>query len=113
MRVSLKTHFPDVRIYARARNRYHSLRLMDFGVTYCVRDTLLSSLELCRELLQALGDSDAEAADSVSMFRRFDEELLKRQQAVQHDESRFIQSAKEAAEELQELFERQADERSS
>ncbi len=35
------------------------------------------------------------------------ESLLKRQQAVHHDESKFIQSAKEATNELQELFERQ------
>ena len=50
----------------------------------------------------------AQAVESVSMFAETDRALLKRQQAVQHDESKFIQSAKEASEELRELFERQA-----
>jgi len=105
---TVRHHFPKVRIYARARNRYHALRLMDMGAHYIVRDTLLSSLDLSREVLQGLGASAADAAESVRMFEDFDRVLLERQQAVHHDESRFIQSAKEAAEELRELFERQA-----
>ena len=57
---------------------------------------------------QGLGDTESQAAESVKMFEEFDRTLLKRQQAVQHDESKFIQSAKEASEELRELFEQQA-----
>jgi len=107
---AVRTHFPEVRIYARARNRYHALRLMDLGVKFLVRDTLLSSLALSQEILRGLGDTDAGAADSVSMFAEFDQSLLERQQAVQHDESKFIQTTTEAADELRELFDTQADE---
>lgn len=107
---TVRRHFPQVRVYARARNRYHALRLMDMGAHYVIRDTLLSSLELSREVLEGLGDNVSEATDAVRMFADFDSALLERQQAVQHDETRFIQSAKEAAEELRELFERQATE---
>ena len=105
---TVRRHFPQVRIYARARNRYHALRLMDMGAHFIVRDTLLSSLELSRQVLTGLGDTASEAGDAVGMFQDFDSALLERQQAVQHDESKFIQGAKEAAEELRELFERQA-----
>lgn len=104
----VRRHFPDVRIFARARNRYHALRLMDMGIEYLIRDTLLSSLELSRRVLQGIGDSPVEAAESVEVFEAFDSALLQRQQAVQHDEGQFIQTTKEAAEELRELFERQA-----
>jgi glutathione-regulated potassium-efflux system ancillary protein KefC/glutathione-regulated potassium-efflux system protein KefB len=107
---TIRTHYPQVRIYARARNRYHALRLMDMRVEFFVRDTLLSSLSLTEAVLQGLGDSKAEATESVEMFEDFDRTLLKRQQAVQHDETKFIQSAKEAGDELRELFERQATE---
>ena len=105
---TIRTHYPLVRVYARARNRYHALRLMDLGVEFFLRDTLLSSLALSEAVLQGLGDTESQAAESVKMFEEFDRTLLKRQQAVQHDESKFIQSAKEASEELRELFEQQA-----
>ena len=107
---TIRTHYPRVRIYARARNRFHALRLMDLGVEFLIRDTLLSSLALSEAVLQGLGDTKAEAAESVNMFEEFDRTLLKRQQAVQHDETRFIQTSKEAGDELRELFERQATE---
>ena len=105
---TIRTHYPLVRVYARARNRYHALRLMDLGVEFFLRDTLLSSLALSEAVLQGLGDTESQAAESVKMFEEFDRTLLKRQQAVQHDESKFIQSAKEASDELRELFEQQA-----
>ncbi len=105
---TIRTHYPQVKVYARARNRYHALRLMDLGVEFFLRDTLLSSLSLSEAVLQGLGDTESQAAESVKMFEDFDRTLLKRQQAVQHDESKFIQSAKEASEELRELFEEQA-----
>jgi glutathione-regulated potassium-efflux system ancillary protein KefC/glutathione-regulated potassium-efflux system protein KefB len=105
---TIRTNYPQVKVYARARNRYHALRLMDLGVEFFLRDTLLSSLSLSEAVLQGLGDTESQAAESVKMFEDFDRTLLKRQQAVQHDESKFIQSAKEASEELRELFEEQA-----
>jgi len=105
---TIRTHYPHVRIYARARNRYHALRLMDMGVEFFIRETLLSSLAMSAAVLQGLGDTESQAAESVNMFEEVDRTLLRRQQAVQHDESKFIQSAKEASEELRELFERQA-----
>ncbi len=39
------------------------------------------------------------------MFREHDEELLRRQHAVHRDEEALIQSAREAARELEDLFE--------
>ncbi|HEY5623901.1 MAG TPA: monovalent cation:proton antiporter-2 (CPA2) family protein [Gammaproteobacteria bacterium] len=107
---TIRTNYPDVRVYARARNRYHALRLMDMGVKFFIRDTLLSSLALTEAVLQGLGDTEEVARESVAMFEEFDRDLLKRQQAVQQDETRFIQTTKEANDELRELFERQADE---
>ncbi len=105
---TIRTHYPHVRIYARARNRHHALRLMDMGVEFFIRETLLSSLAMSAAVLRGLGDTESQAAESVNMFEEVDRTLLRRQQAMQHDESKFIQSAKEASEELRELFERQA-----
>jgi len=101
----VRRHFPQLDIYATARDRFHALRLLDVGVKYFVRETFHSSLKLSEVVLQGLGDSQERAMETVSVFAAFDEELLQKQQAVQHDESKLIQSAKEARAELQSLLE--------
>ncbi len=104
----LRKHFPRVRIYARARNRFHCHKLMDLNVELLYRDTYLSSLAMGREVLCGLGVARAEGERTVRMFREYDEALLKRQHAIYHDETALIQSAKQAADELKSLFESDA-----
>jgi monovalent cation:proton antiporter-2 (CPA2) family protein len=102
---TIKKHFPRLKIFARARNRFHAYRLMDLGVDYLMRETLLSSLELGRDMLIELGIPAWDARDTVDIFQRHDEHLLERQHAVYHDESKLIQTSREAAQELEQLFE--------
>ncbi len=102
---TVKKHFPRLKIFARARNRFHAYRLMDLGVDYLMRETLLSSLELGRDVLIELGIPAWDARDTVDTFQRHDERVLERQHAVYHDETRLIQTSREAAEELEGLFE--------
>ncbi|MGH8549381.1 MAG: monovalent cation:proton antiporter-2 (CPA2) family protein [Methylococcales bacterium] len=105
----LRKRYPQVPIYARARNRFHCYRLMDMGVRVWQRDTLLSSLAMAKEVLYGLGIPRSEADRSVDLFRTFDEDLLSKQHAIHHDEAALIQSATEAATELRSLFEADAD----
>ena len=102
---TVKANFPKVEIYARARNRHHAHMLMDLGVKVFVRETYFSSLRLAELVLGGLGLDKVEVAASVAKFREFDEAALIRQHAIHHDESQLIQSVKDAAEELQGLFE--------
>ncbi len=102
-------HFPNRDIFARARNRQHAFRLMDLGVRYQVRETYASSLEMSTRVLEALGLSPSAAAETAGRFRRHDEQVLLRQQAVKDDETKLIQSGREAAEQRLHLFERDAD----
>jgi len=99
-----KKHFPKLRIYARARNRFHAHRLMDIGVDYLIRETYVSSLELTQQVLRGLDLTQWEAQDAVATFRRHDEQFLASQHAVYHDETRLIQSSKEAVQELESLL---------
>ncbi len=101
----MRRHFPQVPIYARARNRFHCYKLMDLDVAILYRDTYLSSLEMARAVLQGLGIAEAEARRTVAMFREYDEALLLRQHAIYQDETALIQSVRQAAEELKSLFE--------
>jgi voltage-gated potassium channel Kch len=101
----VRRHFPNVVVYARARNRHHAHLLMDVGVKYVIRETWLSALDMGRHVLDGLGESEEEAQHAVETFQRHDEQTLIRQHAIHHDEQKLIQSSKDAALQLQELFE--------
>ena len=102
---TVRRHFPQLTIYARARNRFHAYRLMDLGCELIERETYRSSLHLSEQVLKALGMSEWQAQLTVARFTAHDERTLARQHAVYHDEQQLRQSALEAARELEGLFE--------
>jgi len=101
----LRTHFPRVKIYARARNRQVAHRLLALGVHFVERETYESSLKTAAAVYRGLGFSSTLADRAVAAFRRHDEALLQRQLAFYDDETKLIASAQEAAEELGTLLE--------
>jgi glutathione-regulated potassium-efflux system ancillary protein KefC/glutathione-regulated potassium-efflux system protein KefB len=104
----VRKHFPDLPIFARSINRAHSYRLMELGVEVEVRETLHSSMELARSVLQELGFESAEAARTIEAFKEFDAKLLRQQSAMHGDEQALIATAKQATDELRALFEAEA-----
>lgn len=107
----VKRNFPRLKIYARARNRHHAYRLLDVGVERIVRETFLSSLDLAESVLWAVGVRPADATRAIQRFREYDEALLRRQYPFHQDEARLIATSKEAAEELERVFEQDTLER--
>lgn len=101
----VKKHFPNLKIYARARDRQHAFRLVDLGVRYHIRETLVSSLEMSVQVLEALGLSKAAAVDTARRFRTHDQETFAKQLAVKDDDKKLIQTSRESAEQLLHLFE--------
>lgn len=100
-----RRNYPGLRILARARNRRHAHLLMDLGIKDIVRDTFHSSLVLTEAVLRGLGKSQAQATRAVALFREHDERQLVETHAVFRDETQFIQTVQQAAEELRSLFE--------
>jgi glutathione-regulated potassium-efflux system ancillary protein KefC len=100
----VRKHFPDLKIYARARNRQHAYRLMELGISVIWRETYLSSLDMARELLKGLGLPAFAADRSVEIFREHDERRLYSLFGEHRNEQRMQMLAKKAAEELEELF---------
>jgi monovalent cation:proton antiporter-2 (CPA2) family protein len=100
-----KRNFPQLKIYARARNRRHAYLLMDRAVDGLVRETFHSSLKMAGDVLEALGVSPEDAARSVALFRDHDERNLLESHAIYRDETQLIQSVQQATEELETLFE--------
>jgi len=104
----VRRKFPRLQILARARNRVHYFHLRDLGIKLIYRDTFPASLDTARQALLALGMGVAAAERAVTMFKHHDEAQLDAQYAVRHDETRLMQSAQQAAEQLKELFEADA-----
>ncbi|HUR41470.1 MAG TPA: NAD-binding protein, partial [Verrucomicrobiae bacterium] len=102
---SVRRHFPHLKIFAVANDRNHALRLLDLGVHEVIRRAYFSSLEMSRRLLVSMGDPADVAERSIKTFRGHDEATLLKQQAVYRDEHQLIQSARDAARELEQLFE--------
>jgi glutathione-regulated potassium-efflux system ancillary protein KefC/glutathione-regulated potassium-efflux system protein KefB len=101
-------HFPDVTLYARARNRRHAHRLMDLGIAHIERETYRSSLALTEQVLVGLGLSPRQARHAVGTFRAHDERALADAHAIYQDREKLVQSVREAAAELRTLFDTDA-----
>jgi len=102
---NFRTHYPNLKIFARARDRHHAHVLMGMGVDMIIRETYVSSLEMATAVLERLGDSPNQARRTVERFRAHDEDILKREFAVMADETQLLQTVEAAREELLSLFE--------
>ena len=102
---TVRRNFPDLKIYARARNRRHAHLLMDLDVEVIVRETFFSSLRLTELVLGGVGVRPEDARRTVQTFREHDERALVEQHQIYGDEKKLIQTAAESAAELRGLFE--------
>jgi voltage-gated potassium channel Kch len=100
----IRRMYPNAQIFARARNRQHSWRLMDLGAE-AFRETFGSSLEMGEKVLVALGLPPETAADHAKRFRAHDEKLLRAQHLVYDDDAAVVQTARDARLDLERLFE--------
>ncbi|WP_136248051.1 monovalent cation:proton antiporter-2 (CPA2) family protein [Halomonas borealis] len=105
----VRRRFPHLRLYARARDRYHAQLLVRAGVSDIIRELLPASLELTREVLVGVGISRDQAQHTVDTFRPHDERALERQLEAFGNQHEQIQSIHQAARELEELFEADED----
>lgn len=105
----VRRHFPDLPIYARARDRRHVHLLMDLGVQHIRRETFMSAVDLTREVLTGLGASSREAARATEMFVTHDRKRLFDDYKHFTDEEKLRANARQAFEELEELFRQDAE----
>ncbi len=101
-------HFPNLRIYARARNRTHLLELRELGVAHIERETFAGSVELARVVLGAFEADSARVGATIATFVEHDLLLLDKQQAIFRDEKRLIDVSKTARAELKSILEEDA-----
>lgn len=70
----VKAEFPLTKLFVRAFDRGHAIRLVQAGVDYQIRETFESALTFGREVLLDLGFSEAQVAETIAEVRRRDDE---------------------------------------
>jgi voltage-gated potassium channel Kch len=105
-----KQNFPTLKVFARARNRRHAYQLMEAGADVVIRETFYSALEATRQLLLGLGLSEKESRRLTETFRRHDEERILHDYQHHTDQERLDYLARQSADELEDLFQRDSDE---
>jgi glutathione-regulated potassium-efflux system ancillary protein KefC/glutathione-regulated potassium-efflux system protein KefB len=101
-----RRHFPRVRILIRVRNRQHAIRAMQLGVPFedVIRETYGSGLNMARRALFQIGQDEARIARAIDIFVKHDERVLRKQAELGGGEAHMIQTARESAAELEQLF---------
>ncbi|MGE0767018.1 MAG: monovalent cation:proton antiporter-2 (CPA2) family protein [Hyphomicrobiaceae bacterium] len=100
----VRQYFPDVPIFARARNRQHVHKLMDLGVQEMRRETFLAAIQLTQDLLVSLGVSEREAERMTTAFAELDRRRLYDDYEHASDREKLELNAKRFAEELEQIF---------
>jgi glutathione-regulated potassium-efflux system protein KefB len=75
----VKAEFPHARLFVRAYDRGHSIRLIRAGVDYQIRETFESALTFAEDLLVDIGFDPAVAAETIMEVRQRDQERLEMQ----------------------------------
>ena len=104
----VRQNYPHVPIFARSRHRQHTHRLMDAGVQVIRRETFLSSLDLTREVLRGLGLPERDVRFAVETFKEQDRRRLYEDYKHYTDLEKMQNRAKTYAQELEEMFEKDA-----
>ena len=106
---AVRREFPQLMIMARARNISHYYDLMDRGVTILERETFEAALQLGRQVLQHLGFGAYHARQVAMKFRAHNIAALAAVYPFYKDQKQRVSMAKQAREELTEMFARDAD----
>ena len=106
----VRENFPNLTVVARARNVRHYFELHDLGVTLIERETLDSALMSARSVLEVLGWERHQARTLAMRFRRHSVDQLMKTAPHRKDEAKLIAAAKQARQQLEELFAQERDE---
>jgi monovalent cation:proton antiporter-2 (CPA2) family protein len=99
-----KQHFPNLIIFARARNRRHAYELHKAGVDYFKRELFSSSLDVTKEILKFLGYKNKEIVAKAAAFEKYDEATLHKSFEFFEEEENLINLARQSKSELERVL---------
>ena len=97
-------NFPNLKVFARARNRGHVFDLMALDVANIKRETFDSSVYFVRDLLVDMGFKDDLANRIVEKFRIHDEIMMKKQFEVRGDDPSMLSVSQQGVEQLAQVL---------
>jgi len=104
---TVRRDWPQLQIFARARNVTHYYQLMDRGVTMIERETFESSLQMGRMVLTAgLGHNAYRIRQAALKFRKHNIANVHAVYPYYKDREQYVSMAKRAREELEEMIAR-------
>ncbi|GHE32037.1 monovalent cation:proton antiporter-2 (CPA2) family protein [Sphingobacterium griseoflavum] len=96
----LPKHFPNLKLFVRAKNRYDAYELMDKGITHVHRESLIDSVYMGVDILSELGHRKYTLHRKAQDFIKYDNEALEK--LYRHRKSDGYISRLRAETELQE-----------
>ncbi len=91
---NLHKHFPHLRIFARAFDRYNAYQLINLGVTDVYREVFDTSVVLTEDLMVALGKHPYEARRAAAVFSRHDKKLMHKAAKHLDDDAALVDIAR-------------------
>ncbi|MBP0636022.1 glutathione-regulated potassium-efflux system protein KefC [Cupriavidus sp. AcVe19-6a] len=107
----VRERYPQLQIYARARHVSHIYQLMDRGVQLFEREMFEGSLRMGRSVLEGLGFDPAEARNVALRFRRHNIQAIDRFYPHYTDQKKLVSLARQARDELEEMFRQDREQR--
>jgi len=100
----VKKHFPNLRIMARARNRFDAYDLIDEEVKKIYRETLYTSVYMAIDVLKELGFRSYTATRKGFEFIKYDEQALEKLARHRHDMKDYILNVREQIEQQEKML---------
>lgn len=100
----VKANFPNLEIFARARNRRHAYELHKLGVKHFKRELFESSLSMAKDVMEFLGFERKDMKEKAKKFRAHDEAALKKSFEFFDDESKMVSFSRRTNGELERLL---------
>jgi voltage-gated potassium channel Kch len=99
-----KEHFPNLRVFARARTRAEAYEVLEAGADGVYRASLDTSLRAGVDAMRALGFPAHQSLRAAQYFRRYDEREWRALSDVRGDASLFQTRARESIQHLERLL---------
>lgn len=101
---TVKQHFPNLRVLARAYDRSHTYALMEAGTDNVIRETFGSALFTGEQALRHLGFDDKRAHRIMQLFRDHDEAGLKKMFELWGDDHAYGLRIREELDQLEKVL---------
>jgi len=101
---SVRMHFPQLKILARAYDRTHAYQLIHAGADFITRETFGSALAMGEEALKLLGAGEARAKRMVASFDKHDTEGMHKLSEVWGDDHEYGLRIRQNLEDLEHVL---------